>query len=101
VELKPLFVPTELLIHAGKKFGYDYEGPLLGDKSWNAVFDNSKVKRLVPGFATKIRFDQGVSKTIDNILANPHLQTEDPQFDAFFDEMVVVMLEIYDKFTTT
>jgi len=101
VELKPLFVPTDLLAHAGKKYGYDYEGSLFGDKAWNAVFDNSKIKRLVPGFAAKVRYDQGVAMAIENILAHPDLQAEDPQFDAFCDELAAAMQEIYDKFGPT
>ena len=101
VELNPLFVTTELLAHAGKKYGYDYEGSLLGDKAWNAVFDNSKIKRLVPSFSADIRYDQGVSLAIDHILANPHLQTEDLEFDAFCDELADATKGMYDKFTKT
>ena len=98
VKAKPLFVSTDLLITAGKKYGFDYEGPLLGDKAWNAVFDNSKIKRLVPDFNATIRCDQGLSTTIDNILANPELQTEDLNFDTFCDELVATMTEINHKF---
>lgn len=98
VELNPLFVTTDLLAHAGKKYGYDFEGSLFGDKAWNAVFDNSKIKRLVPGFTAKIRYDQGLDLAVDNILANPHLQTEDLQFDTFCDELAAATQEMYDKF---
>ena len=37
---------------------------LLGDKAWSAVFDNSKIKRFVPGFAATIPFHLGARKTL-------------------------------------
>ena len=99
VKLNPLYVPSELLAHAGKKFGYDFEGALLGDKSNTVLFDNSKVKRLVPGFVAKTRFDQGMAGVIPNILAHPELQIEDLEFDAFCDEIDAAMKQVYGVFS--
>jgi nucleoside-diphosphate-sugar epimerase len=39
-------VPTETLI----RYLPDWEGPLMGDKTWTALFDNSKVKSVVGDF---------------------------------------------------
>ena len=36
-------------------------GPLMGDKSHSVVFDNSKIKQLVPGFCATIRYDQALT----------------------------------------
>lgn len=91
-------MPTDLLVHAGKKYGYDYEGQLLGDKARTVIFDNSKVKRLVPYFVATMRFDQAIAKIIQNILSQPELQKEDPEFEAFCDKMVEVMKEAYASF---
>jgi len=99
VKLNPLYVSTDLLIHAGKKFGYDFEGALLGDKSRTVLFDNSKVKRLVPGFVATTRFDQGMAEAIPHILANPELQKEDLEYDAFCDEIEAAMKQAYDRFS--
>lgn len=66
----------------------DYRGGLLGDKANTVVFDNSKLKRLVPEFAATIRLDQGMKQTIEHILAHPELQTEDPEFDAWCDRVI-------------
>lgn len=63
-------------------------GGLIGDKANSLVFDNSKIKGLVPGFEPKLRFDQGVERTIRNILAHPELQELDPEFDKWSDEMI-------------
>jgi nucleoside-diphosphate-sugar epimerase len=66
----------------------DYRGGLLGDKANSVVFDNSKLKRLVPDFVATTRFDQGVKQTIHHILANPELQLEDPEFDSWCDKVI-------------
>ena len=99
VKLNPLYVPTDLLIHAGKKYGYDFEGSLLGDKSNTVLFDNSKIKRLVPGFVATKRFDQGMAESIPHILAHPQLQKEDLDYDAFCDEIEATMKQAYDRFS--
>ena len=46
VEAKIAHVPTDTLV----KYNKDWEGPLTGDKSWSALFDNSKVKRVAGDF---------------------------------------------------
>ena len=47
VEADIVHVPTETLI----RYLPDWEGPLMGDKTWTALFDNSKVKSVVDDFA--------------------------------------------------
>ena len=42
----------------------DYEGTLLGDKSVSALFDNSKIKRLVPQFRCEIPYADGIARTL-------------------------------------
>jgi nucleoside-diphosphate-sugar epimerase len=78
--LKAVHVASEFLAAAGD---YDFYGGLAGDKANSVVFDNTKLKRLVPGFVSEIRFDQGVRNTIAYVLAHPECQTEDPEFDAW------------------
>lgn len=63
-------------------------GGLLGDKSHSVIFDNSKIKRLVPGFAATTRFDQGVRQSIDCLLTRPELMIEDPDWDAFVEKIL-------------
>lgn len=40
------------------------EGNLLGDKAVSTIFDNSKIKRVVPEFKTSIPFQKGITETI-------------------------------------
>jgi nucleoside-diphosphate-sugar epimerase len=86
VELKACLVFSEFLHAVGPQ--YDFLGSLVGDKANSVVFDNSKVKRAVPGFVATKRFDQGVKETIDFILKNKEYQKEDPDFDKWCDKVV-------------
>jgi len=88
VELKPYYVPSDFL---AKCSDYGFDGGLLGDKANTVVFDNSKIKSLVPGFSAKIRYEQGVRMTVENILANKDLQIEDPEFDLWCDRVIAAM----------
>jgi len=85
VELKPYYVSSAFLAECSS---YDFKGSLTGDKANSVVFDNQKLKRLVPGFTAKIRFDTGVRMSIDHILATPALQKEDPAFDTWCDNVI-------------
>lgn len=85
VELNAVHVASEFLDTVSK---LDYNGSLLGDKANSVVFDNSKLKRLVPGFKADIRFDQGIKDTIRNVLSHPEYQTEDKEFDEWCDRVI-------------
>ncbi len=71
-------------------------GGLLGDKTHTVIFDNTKVKRLVPNFTATVRFDQGARLTLDTISKDPALQILDPEFDQWTDRMI----EAYEEFET-
>ena len=98
VKLNPLYVPSDFLAHAGKAYGYDHEGALLGDKSNTVIFDNTKIKTLVPEFVADIRYDQGVETSLHEILNNPELQVEDPKFDEFCDRVAEVFTKARESF---
>jgi nucleoside-diphosphate-sugar epimerase len=85
VEYKPYYVASDYLASFGK---YDLYGGLLGDKSNCVVFDNTKLKRAVPGLCMNVRFEQGVRSTIEYILSHPECQQEDPEFDAWCDRLI-------------
>ncbi|WP_347109227.1 NAD-dependent epimerase/dehydratase family protein [Paenarthrobacter sp. S56] len=53
-------------------------GPnLLGDRSHSVVFDNSKIKALVPGYAATIPFADGAREIVEWHDKNPGLQVVD------------------------
>lgn len=90
VPLCAVHAPSEFLAACSRE---DFTGGLIGDKANSVVFDNAKLKRLVPGYTADIRFDQGVKRTVAHILAHPELQREDPEFDAWCDKVVEVLEE--------
>jgi len=45
-------------------FDEHLRGSLVGDKATSVIFDNSKIKRYVPGFVATIPFQQGIRRTL-------------------------------------
>ncbi len=90
VELKPYYVSSSFLAAVSD---YDFHGSLLGDKANSVVFDNSKLKRLVPDFTAVKRFDQGVAETIEYVLNHPECQSLDVEFDIWCDRAIEVLEE--------
>ena len=76
-------IPADMLA----KLCPSYFGSLLGDKSNNAVFDNTKIKRAVPEFCATIRFDQGVRDAVQYIYQHSECRELDPEFDAWCDAL--------------
>ncbi len=88
VKLNAAHVSSEFLDAAS---GQDFNGSLLGDKANSVVFDNLKLKRLVPEFTAVKRFDRGVRETIQNILNHPEYQREDKEFDEWCDKVIAAL----------
>jgi len=66
------------------------EGTLLGDKAVSAVFDNTKLKRLVPGFAAKTPFATGIRRTLAWFEADPARQQIDAELNQRWDKLIAV-----------
>jgi nucleoside-diphosphate-sugar epimerase len=59
VEADIVHVPTDTLV----RFHPDWEGPLKGDKTWAAIFDNTKVKGIAGDFTCE--------KSLNDVVAEP------------------------------
>ena len=94
VEYRPCHVPSDLLAACAR---YDFTGALIGDKSNSVIFDNSKLHSLVPGYTQALRFDQAALDSIQYFLSHPERQVEDPEFDAFCDQVVAIIEEAEEK----
>ena len=90
VEFKPYHIASDYLASIAPT-AYDLKGNLLGDKAASVVFDCTKLKRAVPGFCATTRFDQGVRLAIAYLKTHPEAQTEDPEFDAWCDRVIMTM----------
>jgi nucleoside-diphosphate-sugar epimerase len=53
-------VPTDTLV----RFNKAWEGPLTGDKSWSALFDNSKVKSVAGDFKASTDIDKILEESV-------------------------------------
>ena len=88
VPLNAVHVPSDALARMGEPFGYDFSGALLGDKAHSVVFDNAKIKRLVPEYNATTRFDQGAREIAGWFLSHPELQAGDEKFDEFTERVI-------------
>jgi nucleoside-diphosphate-sugar epimerase len=95
VELNAIHVASEFLDAVSP---LDFKGSLIGDKANSVVFDNSKLKRLVPGFVTETRFDQGIKEVVNHVLNHKEYQIEDEAFDLWCDKVIQVIEECKSKF---
>ncbi len=67
VEARLVHVPSALIAALLPERG----GSLLGDKTRSAVFDNSKLRRLVPEFAPRVSFAEGMARSMAWFDADP------------------------------
>jgi nucleoside-diphosphate-sugar epimerase len=64
-------------------------GPgLLGDKAHSVIFDNSKIKSLVPGWVATIPYAVGAREIIDWHDADPSRQVVDQSRNALWDKLI-------------
>ena len=62
-----------------------------GDKAATVVFDNSKIKRLVPDFICTTSMADGLKQSVQYMLLHPETQTPDPEFDSWCDRVADAM----------
>jgi hypothetical protein len=63
-------------------------GNLTGDKAVSVVFDNSKIKRFVPGYCAKVPFSQGIQRTIEWFDADSQRKLVDEAANAAWDKLI-------------
>lgn len=95
VELKPYYVSSKLLADMSD---YDFVGSLIGDKSNSVIFDNSKLKKIVPDFKAAISAEEGIKMTVKNVIAHPEFQKEDKEFDEWCDKVISALEKMKEEF---
>lgn len=68
----------------------DQQGGLEGDKAVSAVFDNTKIKRFVPGFVARTRFAEGIRRTVAWFDAEPSRRQIDAAANTAWDKLIAV-----------
>ena len=84
VKAELVHVPSDLIAAYDRRIG----DSLLGDKSHSAIFDNSKIKQVVPGFACSVPFSRGAEEIITWYKADPARQVISPEFDSMCDRIL-------------
>jgi hypothetical protein len=77
-------VPTDFICQVAPQL----IGTLKGDKAHPGVFDNSKIKRLVPEFQCRTPFRDGVRDSVDWLRAHPDQQNLKPELDALIEKVL-------------
>ncbi len=93
VEPRLLHVPSDLIA----AFDPDWGAGLLGDKSHSMIFDNSRIKQLVPDYCALIPFTQGAREIVAWYQADPARQVVKPEFDQLCDRIAAAMLGAYPR----
>ncbi|WP_413600339.1 SDR family oxidoreductase [Curtobacterium sp. Curtsp57] len=82
-DLKIVHVPADAIAAADAEWG----AALLGDKANSSVFDNSKIRGLVPWYRPRTTYRQGAREVIAWFEAHPEAQVVDERLDALMDEL--------------
>ena len=83
VTARLVHVPSDAIAAADPGWG----AGLLGDKAHSMVFDNSKLRSVVPGWRAVIPFERGAREIADWYLADPARQVPDERLDALMDKL--------------
>jgi nucleoside-diphosphate-sugar epimerase len=84
VPLNAVHIPSDFIA----KYNPEHGAGLLGDKAHSVIFDNSKIKKLVPEFSCKIPFSQGVKEIIAWYKNNKDWQVVNEEINKSIDEII-------------
>jgi nucleoside-diphosphate-sugar epimerase len=93
VEPRLVHVPSECIA----AFDPEWGASLLGDKAHSVIFDNSKIKRLVPGFAATIPFSQGAEEILAWFDADSRRQVVDSKVNRLMDRIITAYEAIWPE----
>jgi nucleoside-diphosphate-sugar epimerase len=81
---KLIHIPSELIA----SYDPDWGAGLLGDKSHSMIFDNAKIKRIVPDFIARIPFSQGAHEILSWYDGEPKRKVVDPDLNHLMDRII-------------
>ncbi len=84
VKLNIIHIPSDFIAKIDPKM----RGSLLGDKAHSMIFDNSKIKRIVPEFKAVIKFEDGVKEIIKWYNENANWQIVDKNIDKIIERII-------------
>jgi nucleoside-diphosphate-sugar epimerase len=93
IEPRLVHVPSDVINAYDPRWG----ASLLGDKTHTVMFDNTKIKRLVPDWSARIPFYRGAEEILDYYLSDPTRQKIDPAFNELLDRLILAQESILPK----
>jgi len=93
VEPKIVHIPSDLIA----AYDPDWGAGLLGDKSHSMIFDNSKIKRLVPDFVCTTPFGRGAQEILAWYNADPARRKVDENLNRIYDRILSAYKEAWPK----
>ncbi|HEX2970746.1 MAG TPA: hypothetical protein VHP11_00335, partial [Tepidisphaeraceae bacterium] len=90
VEPRIVHVPTDTLVRYKK----EWAGPLLGDKSWPAMFDLSKLKRVVGPFECRVELEEGLRLAAAYVRRRLERTSQDMAIHALVDRIAEEQLRL-------
>lgn len=85
-----IHIPSDVIA----RFNAEWGAGLLGDKAHSMIFDNSKIKSIVPEYAATITFSRGVEEIIEWYNDNPDRQIVDNVLDKQMDEIIAAYQDL-------
>jgi nucleoside-diphosphate-sugar epimerase len=80
-------IPSELFTVAAPEWGWSEL--FLGDLGHSAVFDNTKIRRFVPGFAPRLTFHRSVLRMLAWREQHPEATASDPETEEILERMTL------------
>lgn len=93
VPYRPFYIPTETLCTIAPEL----TAGLNGDKRHSVIYDNTKIKHLVPTYCATVSWRQGVRHALSVIMANEEYRPQDPVFDEWCDRLIAIYEEATAK----
>jgi nucleoside-diphosphate-sugar epimerase len=91
VEPDIVHIPSDLIA----RYNPGAVGDLIGDKANSSVFDNSKIKALVPDYRPEVAWAEGVRRAIAWHEADPARMTIDDEMNAMWDKIIAAYERSY------
>jgi len=93
VEAKIVHIPSDVIAAYDPAWG----AGVLGDKAHTMIFDNSKIKRLVPEFVATIPFCQGAAEIAAWYASHPAAQKVDDKLNQLIDTMIAASASAWPR----
>ena len=79
-------IPSDVIARYDPEWG----AGMLGDKMHSMIFDNTKIKKIVPDFSADISFHKGAKEIMDWFDSDPKRQSVDPAVNHMIDKIIAL-----------